>query len=146
MTKKNDSGAVYPNPPFKDKALRFFLDVDQIGAPTLPEGDYKVVSHGLIHSDHSIMAIEAQEISIVTSCNILNTNIFVPPFNRYNEMTEQICALHNIELVKMESDFESWRNFDLQEFDEHSGLWYLHPWRYKTIEDFKNKFTVKNAS
>lgn len=124
LSKGNNNGSVYPNPPFKHKDRNFFYECDDMFKPSVLPG--RVVSHGLLHCDHGLLQYDAQEMSIVTSCNILNTNIFVPPFNRYNDITQNVCRINKIDLVQYN---EGWRNLDNQPFDPAHKLWYFHPWR-----------------
>jgi hypothetical protein len=124
ISKENDNGSVYPDPPFKHRDRNFFYESDRVFIPSPVPGT--MVSHGLLHCDHSQLQFDAQEMSIVTSCNLLKTNIFVPPFNRYNDTTEAVCRINNIDLVRYE---EGWRNMDKEPFDPAHKLWYFHPWR-----------------
>lgn len=127
FSKTNGLGSVYPSPPFKKRPKRFFYDVDAYRDDFDLVGG-KTVSHGLIHADHSKLQYDAQEMSIVTSCNYLNTDIFVPPFNFYNEATESICKRYNITMTR-ESD--GWKCLDYEAFDPNHRHWYFHPWRFK---------------
>lgn len=126
IVKKNEEGSVYPNAPFKDRDRNFFYDADVCFVPFDLPG--RIVSHGILHFDHRGLQYDAQEMSIVTSCNILKTNIFVPPFNRYDQVTENVCRINNIDLVKYE---EGWLNLDNQPFNMAHKLWYFHPWKTK---------------
>lgn len=131
--KSSLDGAVYPGAPFKDREMGFFYDVDSVR--TIPHLIGKTVSHGLLHADHSRLQYDAQEMSIVTSCKYIGTDIFIPPFNRYNEATEAVCRINGIKLVRIE---DGWRNLDHNDFDPSHSLWYFHPWRY-TVKSFKEK-------
>lgn len=146
FSKKSSEESVYPDVPFKDKEPRYFYDVDEF-YKFLPMthlagvricDDYRVVSHGLIHCDHTRISRDAQEMSIVTSCNALGTNIFIPPFNRWNQDTEDICLENGISILKLS---DGWKSMELNDFDPSHDLWYLHPWRWKdryALRDYLN--------
>lgn len=136
FAKHNESGSVYPNPPFKNQPRGFFYDVDQLSAAFQFPGS-KVVSHGLWHIDHSKASYELQEASILTSCKLLDTKIFVPPFNAWNPDTDLICARNDIQLIKYE---EGWKSLEHNQFDSDHSLWYLHSWRY-TPESLMGKLS-----
>lgn len=135
LGKRTDEGSVYPGAPFKEKERDFFYDVNSLISRISYPGT--VVSHGLLHMDHSKLQFDAQEMSIVTSCNFLGANTFVPPFNRYNETTEAVCRINGINLVKYG---EGWKCLDREDFDPSHKLWYFHPWRFN-LESFKEKLS-----
>ena len=123
--KENKIGSVYPGVPFKDKPQKWFYGVD--GFVTMKHDvKHRVVSHGLLHIDHSKASYDVQEMSIITSCNYLKTNIFVPPFNRFNLDTEIICKDNNIFLVGKE---ENWINLESNIFNPNHKYHYYHSWR-----------------
>lgn len=95
-----------------------------------------IASHGLIHVDHRLLSYEAQEMSILVSCSLTNSLTFVPPFNKWNKDTEQICMDNNIELVKYE---DGWRSMEYNKFDPSHNKWYFHPYLW-TPESFKKWF------
>lgn len=128
LSKGNPIGSVYPGVPFKDKEQKWFYDVDRgfdFDFLSCMESS-KVVSHGLLHFDHSKASYDSQEMSILTSCNLLKTNIFVPPFNRFNLDTEIICKDNNIFLVGKD---EKWLNLETNKFNPEHKNWYFHSWR-----------------
>lgn len=128
-------GSVYPNPPFKSRERAFFYGVNQYKDTTkMSLGQDAIVSHGLFHADHSALSRDAQEMSILGSCNILNASIFVPPFNRFNEDTRSVCSEHGIRLI--ESANEGWRSLEHEPFTLAHERWYFHPWRFSE-EEFK---------
>jgi hypothetical protein len=107
---------------------RVFYKVEEIGIPDwLPifsaEFNCKIASHGLIHVDHRLLDASAQELSILTSASILDTNIFVPPFNKYNPVTELICSDNQIKLVKWE---DGWIHLAYNGFIDAENKYYLH--------------------
>lgn len=100
---------------------RKFYGVDRVGMPNIPV-DSVIASHGLVHVDHRLLTKEAQEMSILTSCSILKSKIFIPPFNKWNIWTEHICKLNNIELIKFE---DGWKHLKYENFS-HDRKWYFH--------------------
>jgi len=130
----SEDGAVYRDPPFKDRPLQWFYAVDKIGIPDIrrlhPDSDWVLGSHGLLHVDHSKLTLQAQEMSILTSCNLLNAKVFLPPFNRFNEDTERICQENGIFLVKQQE--HGWKSLEFNDYDPSHKRWYLHPWRWTT--------------
>ena len=131
FAKRNTDGSVYPDAPFKDNPIEFFYNVDSVVSK--PKAPGMIVSHGLLHVDHSELSEETQEMSILTSCNYLKTSIFVPPFNRWNAATERVCLNNNISLIKFE---EGWKSLEYNNFDPKHKLWYFHPWSW-TMGEFE---------
>ena len=78
---------------------RKFYQVEKCGIPEFPEWITRA-GHGLIHVDHRLLTKETQELSILTSCSLSKSTTFVPPFNKWNKYTEEICNEHGIKLVK----------------------------------------------
>lgn len=128
-SKASTSNTVYPDVPFKDKPKEYFYNVDRTFLPH--SFSHRLVSHGLIHCDHSRIGVDAQEMSIVSSCNYLGTDIFVPPFNRWNKVTETICKENGIKLQKLS---DGWLSMEHNEFNKKHEKWYLHPWRWETSD------------
>lgn len=126
LSKGSLTGAVYPSLPLKTKPFHYFLEVDNVMLAKYVDGT-RIVSHGLWHLDHAKLEPSLQEASIVSSCRLLKTDVFVPPFNSWNEYTELICERHGIKLVKYE---EGWRSFEHNDFDPSHALWYFHSWRW----------------
>jgi hypothetical protein len=114
---------------------------DKLGIPDIPpdlKGHVTVISHGLVHADHRLMCKGAQELSILASTSLLQTDIFLPPFNHWNDDTEDICTKHGIKLIKFE---DGWRSLEHEPFRRNEiHKWYLHD-RNMTFEDFKAKLT-----
>jgi hypothetical protein len=103
---------------------RNFFKVDHAGIPEAHGmRGAQFASHGLVHVDHRLMGREAQELSIVTSCSVLHTKVFVPPFNKYNADTESVCAEHGLELVRFE---DGWRHVNYNDFDSGHDRYYFH--------------------
>ena len=112
--------------------FREFYKTDLCGLPEIiPE--VSRASHGLVHVDHRLLIKEAQELSILSSCSLSKSKIFVPPFNKWNKYTDEICEEHGIELVKFE---DGWLCMEYNNFDVNHDLWYVHS-REFTVESFK---------
>jgi len=120
-----ESGSVYPCVPFKDRPVNWFYSVNRVLNPYLVSGD--CASHGLFHIDHTKVGRETQEMSILSSCNMLKVKTFVPPFNRFNEDTIDICKENDIWLVGLD---EKWKSIEHEEFDPSYKYWYFHSWRF----------------
>jgi hypothetical protein len=134
MFAKNTPGSVYPHLPMRGRGINYFCDVDKVyGDRNFPDF-VKVVSHGLIHAEHGELEKQTQYFSIMTSCNFLNTKIFVPPFMSYNSNTKEICDFNGIELV----EGGGWKSMETEKFDPSFDRWYFHHWRmdFKKIEDW----------
>lgn len=121
----NYRGAIYPQVPFKDKPLDFFYNVDTCIREIHTYPNTQIASHGLFHVDSTKLDYQAQEMNIVGSCNFLKTRIFVPPFNRYNSITEEICEKNGIMLVKP----DSWKSLEYEDFNMEHKNWYFHSWK-----------------
>ena len=116
-------------------------NLNDMGVPEI-HPKVKIATHGLIHCDHRLLTKEAQELSILLSLSLIGQGskcgrrIFVPPFNKWNKNTEEICEKHGIELIKFEWGWKS------LEFNKRVGgdlRWYLHA-REWTFETFKKWF------
>lgn len=107
---------------------KVFYKIERVGIPKwLPditsEFDCLLASHGLIHVDHRLLPVGAQEMSIVTSLSLINANIFVPPFNKYNKDTESVCSENNVDLIKWE---DGWIHLGYQPFSDDGRNYYVH--------------------
>ena len=113
--------------------IHAFFRPDSCGIPEL-HPKVKVASHGLIHIDHRLLTKEQQEMSILISCSLLKAKVFVPPFNKYNQHTQDICYENNIELIRFET------GWNCMEYNICGGKnIYLHA-REFTFESFKKWF------
>lgn len=131
--------SVYPALPLKNQEFNYFLDVDRceyMGNIKFEFPNVQVVSHGLWHFDHTQVESQLMKASIVSSCKLLHTDIFVPPFNRWNAEMELVCAANNITMIK--SDQEGWKSFEHNKFDPEHKLWYFHSWRWtpQTLKEY----------
>ncbi len=109
-----------------------FYQVDDSGVPLFPDWITRA-GHGLVHVDHRLLTKETQELSILASCSLARASIFVPPFNKWNKDTEDICKANNIELIKFE---EGWLCCEYNSYNPKHNLWYLHA-REFTPKEFK---------
>jgi hypothetical protein len=111
---------------------RLFFGMSQLGMPDVPDF-VEVVSHGIVHVDHRLLSRDAQELSIISSCSLLDTLMFAPPFNKWNDDTEVICIANDIELQKFE---DGWRGVEHNAYSTAIETWYLHS-RNLTLEKMK---------
>ena len=107
---------------------RVFYQVEKIGIPNwiyeiAQKYNARLASHGLIHVDHRLLDYSAQEMSIITSTSLIGSKIFVPPFNKYNNETSEICSENNIELIKWE---DGWKHLSYQDFSNDGSRYYMH--------------------
>jgi hypothetical protein len=101
---------------------RKFYGVNTCGIPDVPDW-VTVCSHGLVHVDHRLIGRDAQEMSILVSCNLLRSRIFVPPFNKYDSNMIDICRTNGIHLVCFE---DGWRSIEHERYSPSVLNWYLH--------------------
>lgn len=106
-----------------------FFEPDLIGIPDLSKVHalqrpiVLKASHGLIHIDHRLLTKDQQRMSIVISCSLVGSLSFVPPFNKYNEDTLNVCEEEGITLIKFES---GWKHVMYNPFTGWRGLYYVH--------------------
>ncbi len=115
-----------------------FFDVDRVGVPDMP-GDVVVASHGLIHVDHRLLTYGEQRMSILTSCSLVKSSIFVPPFNKWNFETEHVCDEYGIELIKFR---DGWQGMEHEPWEPECNQWYMHS-RYWSVGKLKMWLGVK---
>jgi len=114
---------------------RNYYHVNNLGIPIMTLMA-KRAGHGLIHVDHRLLHKSAQELSIVASCSLVNAKIFIPPFNKWNKDTEEVCKENGIELIKFE---DGWLSMEHNKFNPKHEKWYLHA-REWTLEKIKAWF------
>ena len=109
---------------------RCFYKVDKCGVPSVVSSliakygrQIELAGHGLIHVDHRLLKHEVQELSILVSCNLVGAKTYIPPFNKYNKSTEEICQNAGIELVKFE---DGWQHIVYEKIEAGSGKYYFH--------------------
>jgi hypothetical protein len=66
----------------------------------------------------------------------VKSKIFIPPFNKWNKDTDDICKEHGIELIKFE---DGWLSMEHNKFNDIHNKWYLHA-REFTFDNFKKWF------
>ncbi len=139
--KRNNTGALYPDLPLKNKTNEYLYDVD---AHVIDDGRLTntIASHGLFHVKHSELLEDAQKMSIISSCKYLKTNKFIAPFNYYNNITEKICFENGIDLIN--SKYE-WKSLEHNDFDSSHKYWYFHGWRFNK-DTFRNKINADIAT
>tara|TARA_R110000824_G_scaffold197814_3_gene381460 strand:- start:725 stop:1276 length:552 start_codon:yes stop_codon:yes gene_type:complete len=130
-----ESQRIFPKILNAHSDFRKFYLVDHCGLPKLPDNITRA-GHGLIHVDHRLLSKEAQEMSILTSCSLAKARTFIPPFNKWNTDTEEICKEHQIRLIKFE---DGWKCMEYNKYDPKHNLWYLHH-REFTLKQFKEWF------
>lgn len=140
FAQNNFKGSVYLDVPFKDKETNWFYKNADSFVQEYRHPLYKVASHGLYHIDHSNVSRETQEMSILGSCSYLKTKIFVPPFNKFNQDTIDICFDNGITIKT-----DGWKSLEHNDFDSNHKFWYLHSWRY-TINALKDKLNADIAN
>lgn len=136
FSENNSKGSVYLETPFKDREINWFYKKADSFMDNYRHPLCKTVSHGLYHVDHSKLSRETQEMSIIGSCSYLKTNIFVPPFNRFNQDTLDICFDNGIQIKN-----EGWKSLEHNDFDFSHKYWYFHSWRF-TINQLKDKLSA----
>lgn len=114
---------------------RLFYKVDKCVIPPMPDSAIPV-SHGLFHVDHRLLGREAQEMSIMGAASLVKSDIFVPPFNKWNTDTDAVCNEHNIRLIKFE---DGWLHMLHNDFDPLHPYYYTHGQDY-SIDDFARWF------
>jgi hypothetical protein len=130
-----DKQRIYPKIMNAYSDYRDFYKVDIASIPEIPIFATRA-SHGLIHVDHRLLDKSSQEMSILVSCSIAKSKIFVPPFNKWNKMTEQVCYENEIELIKFE---DGWKCIEYNSFESDCKLWYIHH-REMNVDNFKKWF------
>lgn len=98
-------------------------------------------AHGLIHVDHRLLAKEAQEMSILVSASLTGSKMFVPPFNKYNADTQEICDTNGIYLIRFAN---GWLSMEHNKWNAKHQMWYFHA-REWTMETFKKWFDNGNG-
>ncbi len=115
---------------------KIHYNLDKVSIPEVKDSRVIKATHGLIHVDHRLLTKEAQELSILLSASLVGAEIFVPPFNKWNKDTEDICKENGIKLIKFE---DGWESMEYNTFGNRNNMLYLHA-REWTLESFKNWF------
>lgn len=139
----NDKGALHYDLPLKNKSVQWFYNPNRfLNRHSHVIGD--IASHGLFHLKHPLISRDAQEMSIVASCNFLNTKKFIAPFNAYNDDTINICKENGIELLTTKHE---WKSLEFNKFNPDHKYWYFHSWRYtpKQLLDKLNATSTVNS-
>lgn len=133
FAKETPTGMPYPPTKKLVKDRKLYL-IDKIFDLKELEGLEKIVSHGMWHLDHWHSSEDLQTFSIVSSCKLLKTNIFIPPFWRFTKLTKKICEDNKIKLWVE----PKWVNFDNQEITRYNRYYIIHSWKF-TPESFEKK-------
>jgi hypothetical protein len=103
---------------------RELYKVNQCGLPDLRDlGQHTRAAHGLVHVDHRLLNYETQELSILGSCALADSKLFVPPFNYWNKDTAAVCREHNIQLIRFE---DGWRSMEHTDYNPDYKKYYFH--------------------
>lgn len=137
----NEKEAVYPDLPLKTKTNKYLYNTNRL-MTRYSHVIGEIASHGMFHVDHSKLSKDAQEMSIVGSCNFLKTDKFIAPFNHYNETTIDVCVENKIELVTKN---HNWKSLEFNEFDSSHKYWYFHSWRY-SLKSLREKLIADVAT
>lgn len=132
LVHKSEDQRVFPKILNAYSDYKGYYCVDALGVPEIDKR-VKAAGHGLVHVDHRLLSYGAQELSILTSCSLVDAEIFIPPFNKWNKDTEEICKDSGIWLIKFE---DGWKSMEYNEFVEQHNLWYLHA-REWTLDKIK---------
>lgn len=126
---------------------RTFYKVDKCGIPNsvlelvkLYGNKIQLAGHGLIHVDHRLLTKEVQELSIVSSCNLIGAKYYIPPFNKWNNDTEAICKEFDITLIKFE---DGWRHLGYEQITDNANNYYFHTHDF-SIEEFRTYVVLEN--
>lgn len=121
--------------------FRVFYKMEKVGVPSYLD-DFKrnysveLAAHGMVHVDHRLLKKSAQELSIVMSCALVRSRWFVPPFHKWDDRTETICAVNGIQILKTDRNC---RHLGLQAFDPRFEWHYFHTHDF-TFDTFCGRF------
>ena len=115
--------------------IEVYYQGTRCGLPSLP-ADVVRAGHGIAHVDHRLLGRKAQAMSILMSCALAQASIFVPPYNKYNQNTQEICASNDIRLVKWE---DGWLHCLYNAYQKEHKLWYCHPYDF-SVEQLERWF------
>ena len=118
---------------------RCFYKVERCGIPkvisalAIEYGSRVILAgHGLIHVDHRLLNRAVQELSILVSCSLVGAKTYIPPFNKYNSDTEDICSKSGIDLIKFE---DGWRHIAYERIVDKHQKYYFHTHDFD-LDDF----------
>lgn len=100
----------------------------------------ELAGHGIVHVDHRLLGKEAQEMSILLSCNLIGAKTFIPPFNKWNKHTEEVCEEHGIDLIKFE---DGWKHLVYEKVSNDFDRYYFHTHDF-SYEEFQSKIQTNN--
>lgn len=109
---------------------RCFYNVDKCGIPSVIQelvrnygSQIQLAGHGLIHVDHRLLHRDVQELSILVSCSLVGAKTYIPPFNKYDDDTEDICFKAGIKLIRFE---DGWRHLCYEKIVQDKYKYYFH--------------------
>jgi hypothetical protein len=97
----------------------------------------RLAGHGIAHVDHRLLGYKAQELSILASCALAQSNVFIPPYNKWNKNTAAICEANGIELIRFE---DGWLHIVHNRYVKSHERYYMHPYDL-TSEQLEAWFT-----
>lgn len=135
-----NSNLIYPANmyPIRHQDEKDLMKINHIGFPLEGGLYYRLATHGLYHISHKNKSRDFQAMSILSTARLLKTNIFVPPFSEWDNITEKVCTDNNIRLIKSS---DGWKSLESEPFNPNHPLWFFHSWRY-TPEKFREIFNV----
>ena len=124
-------GWVFPRWLMAVSNISEFFKMDRISAKAIDfcksamngTGRISLAGHGVAHVDHRLLCRQAQELSICISSSIVGSLTFVPPFNKWNRDTEEVCCEHGVRLVKFE---DGWRHVLYNKLNPTFPHYYIH--------------------
>jgi len=135
-----DTGGERVFPPILnvESDFRVFYKPTKVGIPgkdvlSLADG---VASHGMIHVDHRLLDAGAQELSIVLSCALVGSPVFVPPFHKWNDATARVCIDNQIQLVRRHDRMV---HLKYHLVTEDRDYYYLHTHDFGSMEEFEKQ-------
>ena len=114
-----------------------FYQPDKVGIPWEMMGLVdEVAAHGIVHADHQLMGLAAQELSILLSCSLTRCKTFVPPFNHHNDQTSEACIKHGIKLIRWH---DRMIHLKFHKVTPDQDYYYFHTHDFPTMEAFKEQ-------
>lgn len=133
---KSNDERVFPSILHREPDFRMFYKSNALGIPyemtTMAD---IVAAHGMAHVDHRLLDKAAQEMSIVMSCSLAGSKIFVPPFHKYDSDTIAVCEEFGIELARLHDGMSHLKFNRVGDCD----YYYFHTHDFATVEDFENQ-------
>lgn len=133
---KSNDERVFPSMLHREPDFRMFYKSNALGVPYEMVAMADVVAaHGMAHVDHRLLERSAQEMSIVMSCSLVGSRIFVPPFHKYDVDTIAVCEEFGIELARLHDGMSHLKFNKVGACD----YYYFHTHDFATMGDFGNQ-------